>query len=333
VERDLDVGDGALAARLHRVDVHLDDEHVLPAAVDLAQRRRHRLPDDVGAPADHAQRVRARCAAHLDLHVARDDGGDHAQLLVQEARQVGGVLDERVAAVAAQRQLHHQVLVVVDAQADRRHRDSLCRQAGAQRAELRRRARPLVRLAVGQQDDAVDAVLARELAHLARALHDAREQRGAAARLQAGDAGLDRPAVGRVARRDHDLDHGVVGDDRHVVAVAQLGERRPGAIARGGHLVAAHRSRAIDRDADVRVGARPGGLRLLAEQADAQVRLVLLTGEHDRLGEPGFQTHGGGSGRGGGGPARNGKSDQRDGGDESQQQLLGGGRWTHGTSW
>ena len=188
-----------------------------------------------------------------------DDRQRVAELAVEDLGEVARALDEHVVAVARGGEALHQVLVVLEAEADGGDGDALRGELAAELGELARRRRPDVGEAVRQQDDAVDLGVGQELLDLAAAFLDAVVERGRAVGGQAVDGALR--AVVRAAEapgRAQHIDVVVVGDEGDDVVGGQALERDARAFLRRRDAVALHGAGAVDDDrgVDAACGAR-----------------------------------------------------------------------------
>ena len=90
-------------------------------------------------------------------------------------------------AATATGELCHQIFVVVETEAERGNGDVLFAEGLSERTEFARRAGADIRLAIGQQNDAIDVFQVHKLAKLCRALADAGEECRVAAGADAGN--------------------------------------------------------------------------------------------------------------------------------------------------
>ena len=257
----------------------LEQDELLLLAVELVEDGHHVLAGDVGLAAENADRTDAVGALDGDGDFLRADGEHVAELGLEYLREVGRGPREVVIPVALLCEPRHQVLVVVEAEADGRDRDAFLDERGAEVAELVGRTRSHVGEPVGDEDDPADEVLFEELADLGGALADAGEERGVAARREPVDAGLDGVLLRDLRGRDEHGDVVVVCDDRDDVLAAQTVDGHYGRLLGLGDLLATHRAGFVDDDRDVDgrplLVLHPGETR----QADLQEGRLLLVRE------------------------------------------------------
>src|SRR5262249_34891629 len=98
-------------------------------------------------------------------------------------------------AIARARELQHQVLIVVKPEPDGGDRDPIAQELAAQLGKIRRLAWADIGLAVRKEHDAIEPFWVLELAHLARAFHDAGVDGSVAAHADLADARRKHRAV------------------------------------------------------------------------------------------------------------------------------------------
>ena len=164
------VGDVQTLPDLPRRHFDFEQHELLLLTVNLAHVQRHVLPHHVRFTTQEPEWFDAGCATNADFHVLRDDREDIAEFGIEYLRQLSGVFDEGVAAVAHAGEARHQILVVAQAETDRRHADALLGERSAELAEFGGRARSYVRQAVGEQNHPVDSIAVEKFLDLLGAL-------------------------------------------------------------------------------------------------------------------------------------------------------------------
>ena len=144
------------------------------------------------------------------------------------------------------------------AEADRGGRDAGAGGLGDAGEDLLLVDEAVVGLAVAEEDDAGDAVLAGEGSELLHRFFPAAEEVGGAAGVDRLDTADETLAVGHRGQRLDDFDSFVEGDDGHAVIVAQAADDADGAFEGGLERAAGHRAGAVDDQGEVERGAGSG---------------------------------------------------------------------------
>ena len=144
------------------------------------------------------------------------------------------------------------------AEADRGGRDAGAGGLGDAGEDLLLVHEALVGLAVAEEDDAGDAVLAGEGRELLDGLFPAAEEVGGAAGVDRTDTLDERGAVGGRDERLDDFDLAVEGHDGDTVVATQAADDAGGAFEGGLEGAAGHRAGAVDDQGEVERGAGSG---------------------------------------------------------------------------
>lgn len=208
---------------------------------------------DLGAADDFAKEHAIR---HGDANgdAAGEKRAGDAEFLGKDAGQLFGVAHVVVIRAAGFREGGHEVLVVIVAEPDRRHRDALFAQFAAEPCEVRSAFRADIREPIGKQDHPIDALLVEVPANLPRAERHARVQRGAAAGADAVDHGLQLLAMPRAADpfgRGEDFGFVGIDDEREEIVVVELIDRDARGLARLLNFRSLHRAAAVEHHGEV----------------------------------------------------------------------------------
>ena len=209
-------------------------------------------------------------ALHADLHLTQEAVREDRELFFEGLVEVVRGLAEVGDALAGGRHAGHERFVEAVAETDRGGRDAGAGGLGDAGEDLLLVHEALVGLAIAEEDDAGDAVLAGEGRELLHGLFPAAEEVGGAAGVDALDAADKILAVGHRGERLDDFDVAVEGHDGDAVIGAQSVHDADGAFAGGFEGVAGHRAGAVDDQGEVERGAGGGDdVRRLARRDDA----------------------------------------------------------------
>ena len=198
-------------------------------------------------------------ALHADLHLAQEGVGDDGKLLFEGFIKVVGRLAEVRDAFTGVGHARHQRFIEAVAEADGRGRDAGTSSLGDLGEDLLLVDEALVRLAVAEEDDAGDTILAGEGRELLHAFFPAAEEVRRTAGIDSVDAQGEGFAVGDCDQRLHDFDVIIERDDSDAIIVAESADDADGAFEGRGDGTTGHRARAVNDQGEVEGRAR--GLR------------------------------------------------------------------------
>ena len=197
---------------------------------------------------------------HDDVNVAGDDGEHLPDLLGDDGRQLLGSLGEVEGAAAFFGDAAEEEFVEAFAEAEGAGRHPAVAQLARMTGQFDDVDDTVVGLAVGEHEAAAERIGGQAAAHLGATGQPATTKVGAAARCD-----RQQTRLGQRLRRwgcrgggEDDVDDFVKADDTQVVAVVEGVDRFTRGAESEGHLVGAHRARAIDDQAQRHRRARGG---------------------------------------------------------------------------
>ena len=238
---------------------HHEHEVDLVPVDQVAQVDRDRLFDALGWESVEEVGPQSARQGNLETWMQGGEFGQSADLLREDRRELVRPLDVVEVAAASLGHARQQHLVEADSHSHRGSRDAACPQLGGvsrQRVDV---GDALVRLAIGEEDRPLKAVLVAR--HCRRQLLAAGQptvaERGPAASIHLIEIRPD-PGAGRWVSRSQRLEHVdlvVERDDGYLVVRDEVTERGVGRLFRKVNLVATHRAGSIEHERNVDRGA------------------------------------------------------------------------------